>query len=168
MRQVGAVANAPASIAGTSIETHARGAAIPPPFPTGPTGHIVKLLLARGYRVHGTCRDPGNAQACSHLRALPGAAERLRLFQADLLQPGSFHPAMQGCRYVIHTASPYTLTVRRGQVRLRSCAVLSLWLAAAAMAAADRTAPHSLRPPLPDRTGPPPFSQSIKHRRRRR
>lgn len=32
---------------------------------------------------------------------------RLLLFEADLLQAGSFHAAMQGCEVVFHVASPF-------------------------------------------------------------
>ena len=35
-----------------------------------------------------------------HLRTLPGADERLELFQADLLEDGSFAEAVSGCQVV--------------------------------------------------------------------
>jgi hypothetical protein len=79
-------------------------------------GHIVQHLLQRGYTVHATCRDPRNRKSVAHLLALPHAAERLKLFPADLTVPGSFMQAMEGCKYVIHTASPYALEVPPGQV----------------------------------------------------
>jgi len=78
-------------------------------------GHIVKQLLERGYIVHATCRDPRNRKAVGHLLSLPYAQERLRLFPADLTVPGSFMHAIAGCRYVIHTASPYALECPAGQ-----------------------------------------------------
>ena len=65
---------------------------------------IVRGLLERGYTVHGSVRDP--ARSGVHIKALPGAAERLQLFPADLLTPGSFRDAISGCSAVIHTASP--------------------------------------------------------------
>ncbi len=46
------------------------------------------------------------------LLALPGAAERLQLYAADLLLPGSFDEAVAGCDVAIHTASPFALSVR--------------------------------------------------------
>ncbi len=46
------------------------------------------------------------------LKALPGAAQRLRLFRADLLEPGSFDAAVAGCDHVLHTASPFVINVR--------------------------------------------------------
>uniref|UniRef100_A0ACD5UGZ1 Uncharacterized protein n=1 Tax=Avena sativa TaxID=4498 RepID=A0ACD5UGZ1_AVESA len=64
---------------------------------------LVKLLLSRGgrYAVHGTVRDPGDAKN-AHLPALDGAAERLRLFKADLLDYGSIAAAVAGCDVVFH------------------------------------------------------------------
>jgi nucleoside-diphosphate-sugar epimerase len=80
---------------------------------TGATGfiasHIVEALLGRGYPVRGTVRQP-DGEAARLLRKLPGA-ERLELVQADLLQPGAFGPAVHGARWVIHSASPYSIHV---------------------------------------------------------
>lgn len=81
---------------------------------TGASGYlaswIVRLLLERGIQVHGAVRDLVNPSKVAHLLAMqqefPGL---LQLFQADLLQPGSFFEAMQECEVVIHTASPYFL-----------------------------------------------------------
>jgi nucleoside-diphosphate-sugar epimerase len=42
------------------------------------------------------------------VQALPGGSERLKLFTADLMKPGSFDEAFSGCEYVVHCASPYT------------------------------------------------------------
>lgn len=50
-----------------------------------------------------------------YLTSLPGAAERLKLFQAELLTVGSFDETIAGCEYVIHTASPYILDVKDPQ-----------------------------------------------------
>lgn len=91
-----------------------------PVLVTGATGYvagwIVKGLLERGFTVHGTVRDPGNAAKVAHLTALteslPG---ELKLFRAELLEPGSFAGAMAGCGVVIHTASPFVLSVEDPQ-----------------------------------------------------
>jgi hypothetical protein len=48
----------------------------------------------------------------AHLAALDGAAERLRLFRADLVDSGSVAAAVAGCDGVFHVACPvpdYTL-----------------------------------------------------------
>jgi dihydroflavonol-4-reductase len=72
-------------------------------------GHLVAQLLERGYEVVGTVRDARDESAVGYLRALPGAAERLTLVEADLLAPGSFAAAVAGCEGAFHTASPFTL-----------------------------------------------------------
>lgn len=79
---------------------------------TGVSGYIaswvVKHLLDRGYTVHGTVRSVNNQEKVAHLLSLAeGAKGSLKLFEADLLVPGSFTEAMEGCEYVIHMASPF-------------------------------------------------------------
>lgn len=70
---------------------------------------IVEQLLSRGYRVRGTVRSLKKDKELAFLRALPGAAERLSLVEADLVVPGAFDAAVAGCGFVLHTASPYAL-----------------------------------------------------------
>lgn len=77
--------------------------------------HIIQRLLAAGHIVHGTARHPCSARGVSHLQAMEGAAERLKLFKANLMAPGDFHEAVAGCDVVIHTASPYQLDVPAGE-----------------------------------------------------
>ncbi|KAI4366254.1 hypothetical protein MLD38_022149 [Melastoma candidum] len=67
---------------------------------------LVKLLLARGYQVHGTIRDPGDVKKNAHLFELDGASENLRLFKAELLDYDSLLRAIKGCAGVFHLASP--------------------------------------------------------------
>jgi dihydroflavonol-4-reductase len=85
-----------------------------PVLVTGASGfiasHIVARLLASGYRVRGTVRDPSSPRH-AHLVALPGAEDRLELVAADLLTPDAFDEAVGGCEYVLHTASPYQIDV---------------------------------------------------------
>ncbi len=71
-------------------------------------------LLAAGYRVRGTVRDPERSRTNGLLADVPGT-ERLELVAADLMQPESFAHAVAGCEYVIHTASPYVLQVDDAQ-----------------------------------------------------
>jgi dihydroflavonol-4-reductase len=87
---------------------------------TGASGfiaaHIVRELLAQGYRVRGTVRkSPHNYP---FLLALPGAAERLELVPADLLTAGAYDRIVEGCDYVMHTASPYKINVKNPQIDL--------------------------------------------------
>jgi len=90
-----------------------------PVLVTGAAGfvasHVVSLLLARGYTVRGTVRSLAKVKDLAPLRALPGAAERLELVEADLLSAAAFEAAAVGCEIVIHTASPYTLDAKDPQ-----------------------------------------------------
>lgn len=73
-------------------------------------GWIIKYLLDEGYTVHGTVRDPDKLSSVGHLLKLAQSAPgTLKLFKADLLDQGSFGPAMAGCDIVMHTASPFVL-----------------------------------------------------------
>ncbi|VAI13377.1 unnamed protein product [Triticum turgidum subsp. durum] len=69
---------------------------------------LVKLLLEKGYAVHGTVRNPDDMTRNAHLRALEGATNRLTLFRVDLLDKKSLVAAFQGCEGVFHTACPVT------------------------------------------------------------
>ncbi len=85
-----------------------------PVLVTGATGYlagwVVKYLLDAGVNVHACVRDPDNIGKAGHLHKMAeDAPGSLRLFKADLLQPGSHEAAMQGCRIVMHTASPFLL-----------------------------------------------------------
>ncbi|XP_074335768.1 phenylacetaldehyde reductase-like isoform X2 [Apium graveolens] len=77
---------------------------------TGASGYLaswlVKMLLERDYTVNATVRSLNDPQKTEHLLALDGAKERLHLFEASLLEEGSFDPAVNGCSCVFHTASP--------------------------------------------------------------
>ncbi|EGD76712.1 hypothetical protein PTSG_12676 [Salpingoeca rosetta] len=86
---------------------------------TGASGyiatHIVQQLLEAGYHVRGTVRDPSNEAKTKVLMAIAEkaqAADRLELVKADLLDEGSFDEAVKGCKYVLHTASPFQLQAR--------------------------------------------------------
>ncbi len=81
---------------------------------TGGTGfvatHLVAQLLDRGYTVRASVRSLANPAKVEPLRRLgEGRKGRLELFEADLLRPGSFDAAIDGCRYVFHVASPFLL-----------------------------------------------------------
>ncbi len=92
---------------------------------TGASGfiaaHLVKQLLAQGYFVRGSVR--GTADNYPYLTSLDGASERLSLYQADLLEEGIFEKIVDGCDYVLHTASPYIVNVKDSQTELVDPAV---------------------------------------------
>lgn len=76
-------------------------------------------LVWLGHVVHGTVRDPGRDDLIAPLRSMPGAADRLKIFKADLLVPGSFDEAMAGCEFVIHVASPFVMNVKPKDVQAK-------------------------------------------------
>ncbi|XP_059633986.1 vestitone reductase-like [Cornus florida] len=81
---------------------------------TGGTGFLaswlIKKLLQHGYSVRTTIRsDPDKKKDVSFLTNLPGAPEKLQIFNADLEQPGSFDAAIEGCIGVFHVAHPIDL-----------------------------------------------------------
>lgn len=81
---------------------------------TGGTGYIalwvVKILLEHGHNVHTTVRSLANEKKCKPLLDLQiQHPDKLTLFEADLLSPGSFAKSMQGCDTVYHIASPFLL-----------------------------------------------------------
>lgn len=84
-----------------------------PVLVTGGSGFVatelISQLLVQGYAVHTTVRSLQNTAKVSCLQDLKTQYPegRLLLFEADLLQPGSFHAAMQGCEVVFHLASPF-------------------------------------------------------------
>jgi len=76
---------------------------------TGAGGYIaswlVKLLLSRGYTVHGTVRDLSDNKT-AHLKRLENASENLKLFKADVLDYDAMAGAVAGCQGVFHVATP--------------------------------------------------------------
>ncbi|KAH6784862.1 Rossmann-fold superfamily protein [Perilla frutescens var. hirtella] len=60
----------------------------------------------------------GDSSKVEHLTALEGANERLHLYEANLLEEGSFDSVVDGCDGVFHTASPVFLSVSDPQTEL--------------------------------------------------
>jgi dihydroflavonol-4-reductase len=90
---------------------------------TGATGflasHIIKRLLAQNFIVHGTVRSLANKSKYNFLQQFPNASTNLKLFEADLLQDGSFDEVVKNASIVLHTASPYFLeNVKDAQTQL--------------------------------------------------
>lgn len=94
-----------------------------PVMVTGATGYVagwlVKKLLDQGLTVHAAVRDPNNEEKLRHLNEMAAASPgSIRYFRADLLEPGSYAAAMEGCELVYHTASPFSLDVKDAQKEL--------------------------------------------------
>ncbi|XP_051146253.1 vestitone reductase-like [Andrographis paniculata] len=68
---------------------------------------LIMKLLQRGYSVNATLRDTNIDTR--FLTNLPHAGENLRIFAADLGDPQSFKPAIEGCVGVFHVAHPMDL-----------------------------------------------------------
>ncbi|XP_015968388.1 putative anthocyanidin reductase [Arachis duranensis] len=77
---------------------------------TGATGYVgsylVKKLLEKGYTVHATLRDIKNESKVGILKNIPDSQGKLFLFEADIYNPADFDPAIQGCEFVFHVATP--------------------------------------------------------------
>lgn len=73
-------------------------------------GVLVRELLQAGCTVHATIFTSTTSQV-QHLQDIADEysanGAKIRFFTANLLEPGAFGEAMQGCRVVIHTASPF-------------------------------------------------------------
>jgi len=95
---------------------------------TGASGYIAGVLIdlllkseSPKYKVAGTVRSLSNAEKVAHLQSsYPG----LELFEANLLDEGSFDASFAGCDVVFHTASPFQLQVSDPQKDLVDPALL--------------------------------------------
>ncbi|PKI35432.1 hypothetical protein CRG98_044175 [Punica granatum] len=87
---------------------------------TGGSGYIaswlIRKLLLRGYTVHTTLRNLEDRSKVDFLRSLPNGDTNLVLFQADLLNPAEFEPAIQGCESVFHVAHPVLFGASKDQL----------------------------------------------------
>lgn len=100
-----------------------------PVLVTGATGYVagwlVKRLLEEGYAVHAAVRNPDDADKTAPLLEIAENSNgSLRLFKADLLEPGSYRESMEGCETVFHTASPFNLDVSDPEKELIQPALL--------------------------------------------
>lgn len=79
---------------------------------TGANGFIaswlIRDLLAAGFVVRGTVRDPHDTEKTAHLQQIArevGATDRFELVAADLMVPGSFDAAFADCVGIVHAAA---------------------------------------------------------------
>ncbi len=69
--------------------------------------HCILQLLEQGYRVRGTLRNlTRETQLRKDLAKHVDADKRLEFVYADLLKDDGWEPALRGCDYVLHVASP--------------------------------------------------------------
>ncbi|UIJ73806.1 NAD-dependent epimerase/dehydratase family protein [Aurantimonas sp. HBX-1] len=81
--------------------------------------HVALRLLERGYRVRGSVRSAGKGAEVRATLAHHGAQlDRLEIVEADLLADAGWAKAAAGCRFVVHTASPFPLTQPRDRFAL--------------------------------------------------
>jgi nucleoside-diphosphate-sugar epimerase len=88
-----------------------------PVMVTGANGYVaswlVKYLLEEGLTVHAAVRNPNDEKKIGHLKEVATNSKgTIKFFKSDLLTPGSYKEAMEGCELVYHTASPFTLDVK--------------------------------------------------------
>ena len=80
---------------------------------TGASGyiatHLVKQLLQEGYRVRGTVRSLKDETKTKSLFDLADSSTKanLELVEADLMDADCWPKVVEGCDYVMHTASPF-------------------------------------------------------------
>ena len=81
---------------------------------TGATGfialHCIKQLLDQGYEVRGTVRSlTKKNEVIDSMKINSLHPENLSIVYADLLKDEGWNEAVEGCRYVLHVASPFVL-----------------------------------------------------------
>ena len=81
---------------------------------TGASGfigaHCIKQLLEKGYKVRGTVRGDPSADKYKWIYDIStkfNIPNKVTLYQADLLQNGSFNECFKDCDYIFHVASPF-------------------------------------------------------------
>jgi dihydroflavonol-4-reductase len=81
---------------------------------TGATGfialHCIQQLLDQGYQVKGTVRSiTKKNEVIDSMKKNSLHPENLTIVYADLLKDEGWNEAVEGCRYVLHVASPFVL-----------------------------------------------------------
>lgn len=89
------------------------------------SSHIISQLLSQGYQVHATVRSEERAAEVQHLFAQlhPYQSGQLTMFICDLASESNWRTSVNQCKYVIHTASPFSSTANLSDEQLISEAV---------------------------------------------
>lgn len=87
-------------------------------------GHIALGLLKAGYTVRGSVRNSAKAGKVRDTLARHGAdTNRLEFVELDLTRNEGWREAVEGCRYLQHTASPFVIKMPRDRMELIGPAV---------------------------------------------
>lgn len=79
-------------------------------------GHLARELLAQGYHVVGSLRNPARAPAVRAALTAAGAdVGPLDFVTLDLLRNEGWQAAAEGTRFVIHSASPFVTTMPKDE-----------------------------------------------------
>jgi dihydroflavonol-4-reductase len=82
-------------------------------------GHVANALLAAGYQVRGSVRSLAKADKVRGTLAKAGAdVGRLEFVALDLLKDDGWEAAAQGCRFLLHTASPFVIRMPADKMEL--------------------------------------------------
>jgi len=82
-------------------------------------GHVASALLAAGYQVRGSVRSLAKADKVRDTLAKAGAdVGRLEFVALDLLKDDGWEAAAQGCRFLLHTASPFVISMPADKMEL--------------------------------------------------
>ncbi len=82
-------------------------------------GHVALALLEAGYTVRGSVRKLARADAVRDtLRAAGADISRLEFVELDLLSEAGWDKAMDGVRYLQHTASPFVIDLPEDKMDL--------------------------------------------------
>ena len=82
-------------------------------------GHVALALLKAGYSVRGSLRNLGKAEAVRDTLRRAGAdISRLEFVELDLTSDKGWDEAMQGVRYLQHTASPFVIDLPEDKMEL--------------------------------------------------
>ena len=82
-------------------------------------GHVGLALLKAGYRVRGSVRDLSKTEKVRMALAKAGAdMNQLEFVQLDLNADAGWDKAMEGVRYLQHTASPFVTSMPKDKMEL--------------------------------------------------
>ena len=82
---------------------------------TGATGfvalHCIVELLKNGYQVVGTLRTKSREEEVKNGIEKVVSSKNLKFIETDLMSDAGWEEGMSGCKYVMHPAMPFTLSL---------------------------------------------------------